>query len=532
MMKAEIEAMLGHVVASSRYRWHALICTTIVCLIGWGGVYLLADQFQSRAQIYVDTKSVLKPLLQGIAVSTDTQSEADVVRRALVSRQTLEKVARQTHLIPPGKTPEEVDKLLVRLEDDIRVTGSQESGIYSIAYIHRDPHKAQQVVQSLLDTFVDSSSSANRSDTQHAEEFLEQQVKEYADRLSQTEQSLAQFKKENIGGMPGQSGGYFQRLDSEQFALEKKQEELAVALRRRNELRRKITGSGNAVGTGPIAVPTSQQIQIATEIDARLQDSRRQLDDLLLKYTEQHPTVLALRETIQHLEERRRNEVGGVRATTTSISREGKGDSVDGVLQQLQIQLDAQDLQVASLQVEVQQVSDRVANLKKLLSTGPEVEAELSRLNRDYGVTKAQYEQLQQRLETARISGRAERDPEVKFRIIDPPLVALRPVAPKRGLFLGVVLILATALGALTAFVLSQSKPVFMSVNALEKALGLPVAGTIRRVLTPTQAAAARRNRLSFIAASCLLLLAFGMAVVFSHEGSAWLHAALKGQTL
>jgi len=531
MLKTEIETLLGQLVASMRYRWHALFLAVLVCLLGWAAVYLLSDQYESRAQIYVDTKTVLRPLLQGIAVSSDTRNAADVVRRALLSRQTLEMVATKTKLMDRAKTPEEADRLLVHLGDDIKVTGSQESGIYAISFVDRDPLTAQRTVQILLDTFVAGSSYSDRSDTARAEVFLEEQVKEYADRLSASELRLAAFKKEHIGSMPGQNGDYFLRLQASQAALDKKKDELSVALRKRNELRAKIGGDDRAdAATEAISVPNAKQIQAATELDARLQESHRQLDELLLKYTDRHPAVIALQETIQQLETRRRSELGGVRPTT-STSRNTNGDSVDTVLQELQIRLDSQDLQVAALQVEVAQEQERLANIRRQLENGPEIEATLSSLNRDYGVTKAQYEQLQQRLETARISGRAERDPDVKFRVLDPPRLPIRPVAPKRRIFLGVVFFTAISMGVVLALVLSQAKPVFMTRQSVEQLLSLPIAGTATRIQGGAASNGRSTGNAGFAAATVMLFIAFVAVVAFSQPGSAMLRAAIKEQT-
>jgi len=530
MLKTEIETLLGHLVASLRYRWHALALTAFVCLLGWSAVYMLSDKYESRAQIYVDTKTVLGPLLQGIAVSADTRNAADVVRRALLSRQTLQMVATKTNLIARAKTPEEADRLLVRLGDDIKLAGSQESGIYAISFVDRNPLTAQKTVQVLLDTFVAGSLHSDRSDTARAEVFLAEQVKQYADRLSESELRLAAFKKENIGSMPGQNGDYFQRLQASQTALDRKRGELSVALRKRNELHAKIGGnSGSGASTAPISVPNAKQIQAATELDARMQESRRQLNELLLKYTDQHPAVIALQETLQQLESRRRSELGGIRPTT-STTRSTNGDSVDTVLQELQIQLDSTDLQVAALQVEIGQEQERLASIKRQLENGPEIEATLSRLNRDYGVTKAQYEQLQQRLETARISGRAERDPDVKFRVLDPPRLPIRPVAPKRRIFLGVVFIAATGLGVTLALVLSVAKPVFMNRAAVEQLLSLPIAGAVGRIPGGAEGAGRGEDNTRFVAATVMLLIAFATVVAFSQPGSAMLRAAIKEQ--
>ena len=64
-------------------------------------------------------------------------------------------------------------------------------------------------------------------------------------------------------------------------------------------------------------------------------------------------------------------------------------------------------------------------------------EAELQALTRDYDITRTRYEQLVQSLENATISGAVGQTGEdLSFRVIEPPLAGLEPVAPNRALLL------------------------------------------------------------------------------------------------
>ena len=54
-----------------QHRWNILLVTWVTCLVGWLVVALLPYQYRAKAEIYVDTESILEPLMQGLAVSTD-----------------------------------------------------------------------------------------------------------------------------------------------------------------------------------------------------------------------------------------------------------------------------------------------------------------------------------------------------------------------------------------------------------------------------------------------------------------------------
>ncbi|PVV17846.1 MAG: hypothetical protein B6D74_17425, partial [gamma proteobacterium symbiont of Ctena orbiculata] len=51
-----------------RFRWAAVALSWAVALLGWTVVFVMPDKFESEAKVYVDTESVLRPLLEGLAV--------------------------------------------------------------------------------------------------------------------------------------------------------------------------------------------------------------------------------------------------------------------------------------------------------------------------------------------------------------------------------------------------------------------------------------------------------------------------------
>ena len=524
-MKEQVEALVGILLSAWRFRWTALGTAWLVAILGTLVVLALPGKYQSSAQIYVDTRSVLRPLLQGLAVSPETQDQTDVVRRALLARPSLDEVARKVGLYERANTPEGRERLLADLSQTISLHGDTATGIYTIAYLDPNPETARKVVQTLLDTFMTRSVGAGHSDTQSAEGFLRGQVQQYEAALSDSEQRLADFKKKNFGLLPDQRGDYFGRLQTELSGHEKIKSDLAVATRQRDELRRKISGQegGDAVLKSP---PSPQQVQSATVLDARIRDSKRQLDELLLKFTDRHPEVIAMRETIQRLEEQRRTELGGVRQTNGTAT-EGSTVPIDPVVQNLQIALNNADVQVATLQAEEQQSAERVAELQRLVTAGPEVEAELARLSRDYGVTKTRYEALLQRLEAARLSNEADRSEDSRFRILEPPRAPLRPISPDRMLFLMGVLVLALVLGAGVALLRSLTHPVFFSQHAIAKATGLPVIGVVCRSRTRAEVGARFRQRALYALVTVVLIFAIAATGIVSFPASHALRHAM-----
>jgi hypothetical protein len=72
------------------------------------------------------------------------------------------------------------------------------------------------VVRTLLDNFVEGTLSGNRTGANEAQSFLVRQIADLEKRLSEAEARLAEFRKRNVGMLPGESrGDYFSRLEAE-----------------------------------------------------------------------------------------------------------------------------------------------------------------------------------------------------------------------------------------------------------------------------------------------------------------------------
>src|SRR5579862_463501 len=74
------------------YRWAAMGVTWAVSLVGWLVLAFIPNQFNAVAKIYVDTDSMMAPLLKGLAVTVDPQQQVSVMLNTLLTRPNLEQV--------------------------------------------------------------------------------------------------------------------------------------------------------------------------------------------------------------------------------------------------------------------------------------------------------------------------------------------------------------------------------------------------------------------------------------------------------
>jgi polysaccharide chain length determinant protein (PEP-CTERM system associated) len=526
-MKEQVEALLNIVMSAWRFRWSALFVAAVVCALGVAGVLLTPGKYESQAEIYIDSRSVLRPLLKGLAVTDRTDDDSDVVREALLARPTLMRVAQETGLYARATGAVEADKLLLRLYQSVIIHGDGSTGLYTISYDDPKPAMAQSVVKALLETFVANSVGATRSDNHDAEAFLAQQVATYEQRLSQSEQNLADFKKHNIDLMPNSGADYFGRLQAALAQRDKLKMDLAVAIERRGELRSKIASDGPS-GSGR-SMPTDGEILAAEALDARIGREQAKLGALLENYTDKYPSVVSEKGLIARLQAERRTRFGNVKATEATQAANSTS-AVDPVVQNLQLTLNGADLQITTLQAESKQIDDQIAQLQKSVTVGPEIEAELARLTRDSGVNKAEYDALLQRLQAARISNEADRSEELRFKILEPPRVPLRPYKPNKRVLLMAVLFAALLTGAGVAVLRAQTHPVFYTKSALGYALKLPVIGRVSQAYSTAQLAARTRGSLAYGSAVAILLAMVIMLALFEFSASQFMqHLVSRG---
>jgi polysaccharide chain length determinant protein (PEP-CTERM system associated) len=507
-----------------RYRWWALITAWVVAALGWLIVFSIPSQYSASARVYIDASSRLGPLLQGLAVDRDIDAQLNLVRQALLSRPQLLKVAQQTDLDLNVRDDEKARERLVeglrreiRIELDRGATNADgrpqsRDRLYTIYYENHSPQKALAVVQTLLNTFVEDTLGGNRTGSETAQTFLRQQIAEIEKRLAESEAALADFKKKNVGLMPRESGDFFGRMQAEIDAIQRAQSQLRSLAGQRDAVLSQLRGQTAVLASaGAARGPNGQLMQ--NDIDSRLQDAEARLGDALLKYTDKHPEVVALRQTIEELQKRRKEELAALRRGEAGSG--GLSVASNPVYQNLQIKLNDLEVQMAASRGEVADRQRRIDEFRKMMNVAPDVEAELARLNRDYGVTKAQYDALVDRLERARLSNQAEETGVIRFEVIDPPVAKFDPVSPNRPLLVALVFLAALAAGVAVAWLMSQFQRTIVSARSLATLTGRPVAGAITAIVDDTTRLAEQTSLRRLATAGGVLVALFAVVLFF-----------------
>ena len=475
-----------------RYRWWGMALAWIVGVVAGLVIYQMPDKYESSARVYVDTQSVLRPLMAGLAVQPNIDQQITMLSRTLISRPNVEKLINMADLDLGVNTTEEREALITRLSRDLRIGSSDRNNLFMLSYADTRPERAQRVVQSLLSLFVESGLGGKRQDADAARRFIEEQIHSYEQKLTEAENRVKEFRLRNMGVLGDGAQDYISQIGAMTAQLQQAQLEQREAMNGRDALQRQL------VCEEPVLLPQapSQSAVSVPEIDGRIDVLRRSLDELLLRYTDKHPDVTGTRRLIEELEAQKRTQVEAMQAA--GGSQFGALDA-NPYFQQMKLALAQAESRVASLNARVAEFQSRLDQLRERARLVPEVEAELAQLNRDYAVHKTNYDALVARRESANIAVEMNTQTGVAdFRVIDPPTLATKPSAPNRLLLIPVAGLAGLIAGFALTFLISQLRPAVVDPRGLREVTGLPVLGTVSMLTTPERRSARRRGLLAF----------------------------------
>jgi protein tyrosine kinase modulator len=508
----------GHARSLWRRRWYAAGVAWVFCLVGWTYVLTLPDQYQATTRIYVDTESMLRPLMRGIAVDSNILTQVDLIQRTLLSRPNLQRVSHMADLDLAARTPAESEAAMNDLRQRTTVLGEGRN-LFTISYQGLSRDGATRVVQSLLTVFVESNLGNSRQDIDAAKSFIDEQLRNYTQQLDDQDKRIADFKGQNIGYLPGENN-YGTKLDAAREELSKTQAELDDDRQQRGSLSKQLASVPRMVesinagpGAGPpLAGPGSNLTSSGgADPNARVTELEQKLRVLLETDTEQHPDVVHVKKLLEQARQEASDAQTQVDAQASTPTPAGavKTTAPNPVYDQIQIQLVTLDTTIASLESKLKRDQAAVEKWQGLAKEVPEIAAQLQKLTRDYEVTKKAYDELLNRRESAKIGSDLETQTQtVQFRVVDPPAAPLKPVAPKRPLLLAVVLIGGMIAGGAFAFLLTQIDDSILSVRQLKELVSLPVLGGVSLVTTDLQKRQRMVGTLGFLAAVLGLVVA------------------------
>jgi polysaccharide chain length determinant protein (PEP-CTERM system associated) len=305
------------------------------------------------------------------------------------------------------------------------------------------------------------------------------------------------------------SQDYYARVSALSDSVSKLRTELGAAEQARDAYKRELAVEDPQL---PAELAPRVGSPATLEAEARLEAQRKNLDELLRRFTEAHPDVISARRIIAQLEaeEKLRKD-----AEARTPGKAGKA-ATSPVYQKLRVSLAEAEAQVASLRSQLSMHQAQLDQIRGAGSQRPQVEAELVQLNRDYDVVRKNYDAMVARREAAALGARLDSGAYyAEFRVIEPARAPETAVFPNR-LHLALISIAVSLLAGCGAALFADSlRPAFDEAKSLEQLSGRPVIGTVSKLITPQGLLERRARHLRFGAALSVLLLLQALWVVW-----------------
>ena len=457
-------------------RWLALAVAWAIAVVGWLLVSQIPNSYESRARVFVQMQTIL-PSAVGITAA-DQQKDVDTIRQTLTSAVNLEKVVRGTDLANTVSSDRDVADRVAGLQKAIKITAQQDN-LFEIVVTGSSPKVARQIVQKLIDLFVEQNLAGDRDETTQSLGFLDAQLEQRQKQLQEAEAKRADFQNRYLGSLPG-TGSLTDRMGAARTQMAQVDSDLAAAQSSLAAL------SGQMAGTPPTVAGGSTT---AGPARARLAAIQGQLGEARARgYTENHPDVIALRSQLAAAQ---------AAARTEPVSA-GGGANNPLYLSLKSMQADKQAT-VAALTMRKSQLQSDLDQINAKLAGDPAVAAEQSQIENNYQVLKDQYSKLLTDREAIKLRGQAQTQTDaIKFSVIDPPTSPRVPTAPNRPMLLTGALLAGIFGGIGAAFAMGQVQTTFAMAGRLERATGMPVIGSIGEMVTKAQIASRRRKLVYF----------------------------------
>lgn len=375
----------------------------VVALATLGIGLIMPKRWDATTLIIVDADNVIKPLMEGRAAVTPVSAQTALVTQVVLGHKTLRKLAFDAGVMPTRTSAQDQEQLLTQFRNRIKIE-SKGDAIVHISYSDHDPRQAARITNLIAKTFIDESATLKEGESREAFNFIDNRVKEYGQKLTESHKKLLDYYRGESTRGPGVRSAVAAvtrgdasavpvgaRLSPDQLAsLRVEAATLEAQLGRKSQ--------------AALAQDTKNEEQAR----ARVAQAQQELDKLLATFTDEHPDVRRARRDLTvakeelHRSEEARLEVEKARVQTAKLD--------DEVAQAARARLEEVQQKIAAA------TGHRPRSSSLLARATPEDPAQdpemkgvgqdttQSELFRVYDSTREVYQDLLKRRENARVS--------------------------------------------------------------------------------------------------------------------------------
>lgn len=451
----------------------ATVALLVVVGIFWPRTYV------SSATIVVDDRSLMTPLLRDDTRQTGIMDRAKIAQQLIQSREAIHQAMINAGLLHGNVSAAEEARMMAGIRKHITVTNAG-NNLIRIAYADKDPTRAYQVTQTLVQSFLAQTQGMSSRESRVAYDFINQQVGEYRGKIAADQAALTKLRANSLDASSAAQAAASREFTHLQSQHDQAQLELQEALGRRAELQTELAQQSD----------TDNRVARMDSLRKELSDDRAQLATLQLSYQDHYPGIVTLKERIAGIQKQIAHEGSAYPGRQTFIDR-GAADRYFGELAR---NLAATNAQIAVLRAQVEESGTMIDRQQQAMNTsGPN--AQVSRLMRDYAVDTATLSDLLKRREDAKLAMNMQRaQNDVSFQVADPANLPAASTGPAFSEFAIAGLLLGLALPLMLLYLRIQMDERVRFSAVISDKLNLPLVTSVPHLLTPAESESSRRG--------------------------------------
>ena len=411
---------------SGFYRHKGLVfaISLVVFLLAAYIAATLPSTFRSSSLILITPQRIPG----GIVMSTITSSVSDRINsisQEILSRTRLESIIKEFGLFPGGggvTMEDRVGMLRGNIRLDIR-----RNDAFQVSFDSGNPETAMKVANRLASLFIEQNLQVREQQAIGTTNFINSEAERLRKELEEQEALVTHYKINNRYELPDQLDANLRMVEQFRDELKGNTATMASMQERLGSLQKQLV-EANA----PVSISSKSgesEVKLNLPANQKIQFRQKELDSLLVRYSEKHPDVMRLRTEIRILEKELETEKEKAKKVGPSSPK-----TADNPLKQIiEEQIDSLKSSINAIQASNGELRDSIALHQKRLENIPMRGIELTKVTRTYDITLRKYQDLLAKGLESQLSENLEKKQKgEQFQVIDPANLPLSPFKPNR----------------------------------------------------------------------------------------------------
>ncbi|MBI4844954.1 MAG: hypothetical protein HY810_00505 [Candidatus Omnitrophica bacterium] len=471
------------------------------------GSFFLPKYYSSAVLVLVqEEENIINPLAvksSYIPAQTPTLIEQlKTLTEKVLNYPQLLMVIRELGLEKKISSPLELEKLILSIRKRVEIQ-LRSPEVFEISYEDKDPKMAQQLVNTLVESFIRYNVEKKRELALAGVKFAETQAENYKKKLEESEKVLYEFRKEFPLQSPGKDTdinislliNYQTNLTNTEISLQEIQGKLKV-------IEAQLSGEESL----PVSNDLIELNPIIGSLSEEIRKEQMNLDDLL-KNNPASPNVLNLEIRLDDLKRRLSEETERVIDNQTFQTSPLLMKKLEDETRNYRNEIKVYKERIDAFKRLVAEYEGRIASL-------PEQDRIYSQLLRDSKVNSNIYEMLVLKVEENRLDAVELQQRGINYEVLETGRLPLKPSKPQKLIISLVALFLGIFTGLGSVFLVEMADHSFRNVEDACKCLSIPVIGSTMKILTLYESAALKKKRGKFMLIMILVLFVFIIAAV------------------